>query len=355
MNKKILVIGSNGILGKHIVEKLILQFGISQIIISDYKEKRILKQESQFASKFGQSPLSRVIDINSIESIKKGIYDVALVVVAIQQKNPNIQKLCLEKGINSIEVSVNPGFIEKVLDLNSVENHSSLQIITGGLFPGLSGILAKEISKNGLVDETVEVGLLQSSKGTNGKTGVLDMLKIFNSKVRLFKTNSTAEYAGFSLIKRFQFPMPFGTKELRLANFIERDYLKVAGITSNYWTAFDKQSLNSLIFVFRKLGILKLTTNKIFGNLMASMISKSSKKSIDESIGLIATNDRKSIALVLRSDYEATAVCIVAYSKSILSNKTSITGVRFPFEIFSFSEIEPDLKDVIKKKARIES
>jgi len=36
---KILVVGSNGILGKHIVEKVIESFGVKSLILSDYKEE----------------------------------------------------------------------------------------------------------------------------------------------------------------------------------------------------------------------------------------------------------------------------------------------------------------------------
>jgi len=91
-------------------------------------------------------PLAELIDINSIDSIERGLHEADFVIVAIQQSEPLIQKQCIEKNIHSIDLSVTPLFIQKALQLNSKAQNQSLQIITGGLFPGLSGILVKEIS-----------------------------------------------------------------------------------------------------------------------------------------------------------------------------------------------------------------
>jgi nucleoside-diphosphate-sugar epimerase len=38
MKEKIFIIGSNGTLGKHIVEKAIKSFGVKHLVFSDYKE-----------------------------------------------------------------------------------------------------------------------------------------------------------------------------------------------------------------------------------------------------------------------------------------------------------------------------
>jgi saccharopine dehydrogenase-like NADP-dependent oxidoreductase len=347
MSKKKIVIGSNGILGKIIVEKATKTFGVANIVLADYKVKRLAFQKEQIGTQYGIKPLTRIVNIHSSQSVVNGLKDIELVIIAIQQHEPLIQKYCIERGISSIDVSVNPQFLEKVLSLNASIEKNSVQIITGGLFPGLSGILAKQIAGDSPQDEIVDVGLLQSANGTNGKTGVSDMLKIFDKKVELIKGDAVVKYSGFFHKKSFDFPKPFGIRKLRLANFVERDYLKSKGIISNYWTAFDREIINKYISTLRKIGSLKLMNNQKIKSILSSSVTKQKKNIKDETIGLIAKNSEKGIALVLTSDYEATASCVVAFTKLILRDEMNISGVRFPFELFSFEDLKSEINDVI--------
>ncbi len=350
-NKKnmILIIGSNGILGKQIVEKAIKSFGVENIVLSDYKANRLMLQKEQIGMEFGKQPSTKLIDIHSTKSIEKGLQNIDLVIIAIQQKEPLIQKQCIEKGINSIDLSVSPEFINKTLDLNSITKNLNLQIVAGGLFPGLSGILAKELNNSVQNNEPVDIGLLHSTNGSSGKTGVTDMLQIFENNVVLIKQNTTIRYSGFTYKKQFNYPKPFETKKLRLANFIERDYLKSKGIISNYWTSFDKESFNKIISVLKKVGFLKLFKYPKISNILSPLIAKENQKDQSQYIDLSAKTSKQEISLILTSDYKATASCVIAFSKAILNNKSKITGVKFPFEIFTFDEIKPELEDVIKE------
>jgi saccharopine dehydrogenase-like NADP-dependent oxidoreductase len=347
MQDKILILGSNGILGKYIIEKVIHSFGVENLVISDYEKNRLSRKMEQICGQFGKEPNSRVIDVNSEDSVRKGLNSIGIVILAIQQNEPLIQRLCLEYNIPSIDVSVNPKFISKALSLNKQTTNQSLQLITAGLFPGLSGILAKEIAKRSAKQETVDVGLLQSANGTNGKTGVSDMLTIFDRDVEWIQQDNSAIKSGFSHKKKFRFPDPIGNATLRLADFVERNYLKSIGINSNYWTSFDKESLNKSISLLKKLGFLRLFKYPVVGNFLSAAISKQNQGDKQEVIGLVAKSSNSEIYMVLKSDYEATASCVIAFAKKMLGNKRSYNGVRFPFEAFIFEEIKSDVSDVI--------
>ncbi len=349
MQKKIIIVGSNGVLGKFITDKAIKLYGIDNIVLSDYKEKRLILQKEQLENFWGSMLSARVINANSKQSIANGLRDVNLVIIAIQQKEPLIQKYCIEKDINSIDVSINPEFLKQVLKLNSEIKNGSLHIVAGGMFPGLSGIMAKNIAENSNSNEPTNIALLQSSNGTNGETGLADMLKIFEQKVKLIESHSTTEFAGFSFKKSFTFPKPFNTKKLRLANFVERDYLKSNGVISNFWTGFDKERLNIIIGLLRKIGFLKLFRTKLLGNVLSSFFSKQNNG--NEIIGLKAENKNKEIILTLISDYEGTASCVMAFTKQIFRKRNPENGVKFPFELFTFQQIEPELQDVIIYKS----
>lgn len=347
MKRKILVIGSNGILGKQIVRKVIYSFGIRSLVISDYKEHRLNQQSLEISNAFGEKPFSRIIDINSEESIRKGLESIDFVLIAIQQKEPIIQKTCIEIGISSIDLSVNPDFINKALELNETCENTDLQLITGGLFPGLSGIIANDVYKTSKENEPVDVGLLQSTNGTNGKTGVSDMLLIFDKEVEYLTQEHSMKNSGFSYKKKFEYPKPFYKKTHRLAAFIERDYLRSSGIISNYWTSFDKEFFNKLISGIKKMGFLKLFKYPKISRLLSTLLSKQNDGRKDEKIGLTARNALSQISIILTSDYEATASCAIGFTKLIMKNEKDYKGIKFPFEIFSFEEIKEYLSDVI--------
>jgi saccharopine dehydrogenase-like NADP-dependent oxidoreductase len=347
LNEKILIVGSNGILGKHMVEKAIKYFGIENLVLSDYKPKRLNMLKEQLFEIYGVQVLTKLVNVHSKESINQGLKGIDFVIISMQQKSPDIQKLCLERGINSIDVSVNPFFVSKVLALNSKADNKSIQIVMGGLFPGLSGLMVKELFENSGQNEVIDIGLLQSANGTNGKTGVSDMLQIFDQQVEFFKEETTKIYPGYSHKQKFDFPLSFGVKTLRLANFKERDFLKLHGIKSNFYTSFNKEGFNRLISTLKKLGFLKLFMYPKPGKFLSSLFSKQDKGEKNEFIGLSAKNSLREISLVLSSDYEATASCTMAFIKRALKNKGICTGVKFPFEIFTFKDIKTELKDVI--------
>jgi saccharopine dehydrogenase-like NADP-dependent oxidoreductase len=344
MEKKILIIGSNGILGKYLVKKLIHSFGIDKLVISDYKEERLKEQSQQLLDIYGARPLSRIINVHAVDSIEKGLKDIDLVFVAIQQKKPFIQNICIQKNINSIDLSVNPEFLKEVRALN--HTGESLQLITGGLFPGLSGILAKESFQRSKENNPIDVGLLQSSNGTNGKTGVADMLKIFDQDVVLLTKENSKIHSGFTHKKSFAFPEPFGIKTLRLTHFVEKEFMLENGIKTNYWTSFDKESLNQFLGILKKMRFLKLFNNSKTSQLFSGLISKQNKSDKPELIALSVFDSANKLSLILTSDYEATAACAIGFAKLIKSKKPDKSGVRFPFELFTFEDIKKHIQVV---------
>jgi saccharopine dehydrogenase-like NADP-dependent oxidoreductase len=344
---KILIVGSNGILGKHLVEKVINTFGVASLVLSDKKEARLAKKQEEIRLHYDLVPSIRVIDIYSQESIRKGLEGVDIVLIPVQQQEPLIQVECIAKGIHSIDLSVDPAFLASALKLKVADSEMPLQLVAGGLFPGLSGIMAADLYQSSRTGEVIDVALLQSANGTNGKSGVSDMLQLFNQDVALLTEDSQTHFAGFSHKKLFTFPDPLQARQLRLTNFIERAYLQRGGILANYWTAFDKETLNQLISGLKKLGFLNLFEGPRVGKLLSTWITRETSEDTPEHIGLCVKNSTESRFLVLKSDYEATAACAVAFLDLALKKKSSLKGVKFPFEVFSYRSVLPYLAEVM--------
>lgn len=336
---KILILGSSGILGKRVTEKAIAVFGMESVIISDYKSDRLEVRRAELETKWGSSPGTIVINVDSAQDIHQGLEHIDYVFCCIRQKAPLVQKECIYRGISSIDPSVSPSFIEQVLQLNNLKKTNGTQLIMAGLFPGLSGILIKEIA---IPDHVIDIGLLQSSCGINGKTGVSDMLQVLSKDVN----RAYGPILNSRSRKVFDYPF-FGRKSLRLVDFIERDYLLRSGIRTNIWTAFDVESVTNRVYFLKKMGVFKLLQKPALERMLSSFFALEDNNNQPEPIGLSLTCGERTISMQLKSDYGTTASCMVGYMH-IISKRRDITKlVLFPHEVFSFPEMESELKGEI--------
>jgi saccharopine dehydrogenase-like NADP-dependent oxidoreductase len=348
---KILVVGSSGTLAKIIIRQVISSFGIDSLVISDYQKGRLQTLQKELREKHGQEPQAKLIDIRSAESIRHGIEHVDYVIVPVPQRQPLIQKACIEKGIVCIDLSVSENFIDSVLSLQpQAFEKRALLLVAAGLFPGLSGIIAKSIHEKD-PNAIVDIGLIQAKDGVAGTTGIADMLQLFNQKVEYVTLLEKSVKKGFSFSKGFQLDGRFGTKNLRLADFIERKYLQQrADIRANYWSAFDDEIFNRIIALLRAIGFLSLFENQKYRLKLAQFISNKKKEANEEVVGIVGqTSNENRHFFTLESDYAATASCAVAFVKILNSSVQKKHGVFFPFELFDLDEILQTINEIIVK------
>ncbi len=346
LTPQILIIASSGTLAKHIVNEVITSFGIGSLAISDYREDRLRACQENLCREFGKEPGARLINITSMESIQRGIDGADYVIVPVSQQCPLVQEACIKKGISCIDLSVSEDFIDDTLNLHDEAcNSKSTLLMAAGLFPGLSGMIAKSIHtvRPGSI---VDIGLVQSSDGVAGSTGIADMLQLFNQDVMLTTPSGTSVEKGFSYSKPFRFENRFGETHLRLAHFIERKYLhQRLSIESNYWSAFDSEEFNSLIAFLRKIGFLKVFDRPKYRLAAAQLIANQKQKADEEVVGIIGqTDEENKITVLFESDYSATASCTIAFVKILEQHDAKPYGVWFPFEIMDYQEVYPIIK-----------
>lgn len=343
---QLLVIASSGTLAKHIVNEVITSFGIGSLAISDYKEDRLRAFQEDLCREFGKEPEARLINITSIDSIQRGIDGADYVIAPVSQHRPLVQEACINKGISCIDLSVSESFIDDTLNLHAEACDSKCTLLmAAGLFPGLSGMIAKSIhtARPGSI---VDIGLVQSRDGVAGSTGIADMLQLFHQDVMLTTPSGTSVKKGFSFTKPFRFENRFGETHLRLAHFIERKYLhQRLNIESNYWSAFDSEKFNSLIAYLRKIGFLKVFDRPKYRLAAAQLITKQKQKADEEVVGIVGqTDEDNKITVLFESDYSATASCTIAFIKILEQLGSKPYGVRFPFEIMDFQEVLPYIR-----------
>ena len=343
---KIIVIGSSGRLGIKIIHEIINLHGVESLIVSDYKKKRLDELRSYLESKYNEKIDSEVINYRSIESIEAGIKNSSLVIVAAAQLEPLIQRACINLKINCIDLSVSKTFLAKSLELNEEAIESGVALfIAAGLFPGFSGIVAKDLSLK-YPEEIINISLIQSRNGIAGSSGIADMLELLDDNVEYYTKDSKSLKKGFDFYNIIKTESRFGDVKFRLANFIERDYLiSCTHLVSNYWTAFDSEFMNLSISILRKIGILSLFKNPKYRLKLSDLIQKKLESNLNENVAILGGIEEKLVYnFQFESDYGGTAACVVAFGDLLLENKYFINGVLFPFQIFNLEMILAKVK-----------
>ena len=350
MNKKnILVLGASGGLGQHICREVIRQFGPDALVVGDYKAER----GQQTAGRLGADVSFAQVDVHDFASLRAALQDgVSAAIVSVQQRTPLAQIACIEAGIPCLDVTVQPDLLAQVWQLDAqVRAAQSVSIVMAGLFPGLSGLMAKRAAA--LLDhvDTLDVALCQNSQSSTGVTGIADMLGLFAQAVEYRSNGGARTVAGFSLTRPFHYPPPFGVKTHRLADFIERDAIsQELGVPNvNFWTGYDKASFDRLLATLNRLKILSLFNRPSLRTRLARLIDASMKAddSDEEYCAVVAEatglkNGRPHLArvgILSPSDYGTTAMSVVATAKLLIENKISASGVHFPAQVTSLNTL----------------
>lgn len=343
--KRILVIGASGGVGRFICKEVIRSFQPSTLVVGDYK----IERGQRLAHELGKDVVFRYVDIHNSESQITAFKKIDAIIVAVQQRQPVIQSVCLSKRIPCFDITLRGEFIQKVHELNKqASSFDTPLLMMAGLFPGLSGIIIKSIVEQFKSVQQVDVAFLQSINGTTGAMGIADMLGAFAQPVVLNTSTHSEELKGFNLTKEFIFPEPFGVSKARLINYDEADVIsQKLGIKNiNYWTAFNVENFNRVLVFLNRIKILRLFQHPKWRLKLAKIIEyfKNINRHKNEKISLLVKvtgnvnkkNQIYKVGLIGPSDYGVTALVVVALVKLVVEDKIKSKGVLYPFEIVPF-------------------
>ncbi|MFJ7735304.1 saccharopine dehydrogenase NADP-binding domain-containing protein [Lysinibacillus sp. NPDC097287] len=355
IQKKVMVVGASGVLGKLVCIELLRIFDTQlNLIVTDYKEDR----GKRFAESLNRDVKFECLDATNEKNVKRVVKNVDIVVVVLKQDTPYIQKACIDNRILCIDVTPFAQFIGKIKLLQQdAEENKVGSIVMSGFFPGLSGLMVhKAITGFQQIDE-VNIGLLQNTNAKAGISGILDMLKIISQRVK----DDTSNLPGFSIKRKMYFNEPSNEREVRLIDHAEKGYLnQMLNVkTINYWTSWNQPFFNKQISLLKNLGIieiiLKLNNKKFLSKIVKHKPKKDENAYLTVEVkGIIDHKESiRTLFLSTFSDYHTTAMVTAALAKVAVHKK--IEGVVYPFEITNIDELfaeinckEIILKDVIK-------
>ncbi len=139
MNKKILIIGGYGNVGRIIATELGKQFP-GQVIVAG----RNYQKAKEFSLELGQQIIPMVLDISRISANDGLLNDVGIVMMCLDQENIEFVRQCIRRGIHYIDISASYSILSKIEALNEeAKEAGATAVLSVGLAPGLTNLLTK--------------------------------------------------------------------------------------------------------------------------------------------------------------------------------------------------------------------
>jgi hypothetical protein len=269
------------------------------------------------------------------------IQNLDVLVIAAPLASNDLHRIALDNGCHVVDAGISEPVIRDSLALDDLARQRGLSIVLmAGLAPGLSGLLARDMALRFPTAQSVDITLLQSSRGTAGKRGVSDMLDMLTdpklsqiTQVHAchYEAQSDSQWSAFSL------PTP------------ETVFLAHEGLTPEirYHTLFDAAFMNRAIRLLRKVRGISLPAYCSIRNLAATAKSKQERPKDERAcLAAVATTVDGTalgrVVHVIASDYSATAEVAAVFAKLACSGKL-LAGAGHPADFTSWSTLIPRL------------
>ncbi|AOS61522.1 NAD-dependent epimerase/dehydratase family protein [Actinoalloteichus hymeniacidonis] len=325
---RIVVAGGTGILGRAICSEVRAVVPDAELLIGTRRSGA----SDGLAGDLGPQARMVSLDVRDSVSIRDAVAGADLVIVAVAQSAPLVQRICLESGVHSVDVGVQPEFAARVRELDRPATDAGLAVVAmAGLFPGLSGLAVREAVDGCDAIDGVDVFFRQNTNARVGRAGTIDMLEIVSTPVRRERAPDRGSRA---------------EQGMRLIEHPERGVVAAGlGLADvEYRTAWNSRAFNSLV-----AGLIALRVLPRFAPQIAGLAKHDPAKAEDVELWVRArgVSEGRPVQRLVRlsavSDYGATAG--VAVALGIFALRGEITGAGVPFQLTTLSSVIAGMRD----------
>lgn len=299
MNKKTLILGSDGSLGSLILQRAIDAYGATEVIAGYYT------RNDSITEKYPDIEF-RQVDIRNEASLAAAMKDVITVISAVPQVEPLLQKVAAELDVNSVDVGAHYEVAQKAID--TIEALSTFHLVCAGQAPGITGLMAKKL--HSLTSGAVDVGFLLADNGRSGRSGVADMLRLIDTS-----SKKPIDFEYYRTGKRKSVPLEVNEMSIAKGHTVPMESV----------VAFQNNIQNKLALLLKQLKLLRIVYTK---NWLLDRLAKPAKSTENEVIYLGAASSGQRIDIHSKSDYLAAAYAAVAFAE--LAVEQSLKGVTVP-------------------------
>ncbi|MGA7937974.1 MAG: saccharopine dehydrogenase NADP-binding domain-containing protein [Kovacikia sp.] len=206
---RVLILGGSGRIGSSVAADLI-KHTQAEITIAG----RNFAGGEQVCDRLGPKVQFQVLDLADQAGLKSAISTAKLIIHCagpFHHRDANVLKLCIEAGVNYVDVSDHPSYTRKVMEYRAAaETAGVTAVVNTGIFPGISNSMVRQDVEQ--LDEPDRIHLSYVVAGSGG-AGVTVMRTTFLGLQRPFQVWLDGRW---QLVKPYsdreiiQFPAPYG-------------------------------------------------------------------------------------------------------------------------------------------------
>jgi len=327
MNKKILIIGGYGNVGRIIATELGKQFP-GQVIVAG----RNYQKAKEFSLELGQQIIPMVLNISRISANDGLLNDVGIVMMCLDQENIEFVRQCIRRGIHYIDISASYSILSKIEALNEeAKEAGATAVLSVGLAPGLTNLLTKHCQSK-LPDMTyADIYVLIGLGEAHGNAALQWTFDNLNKEFTVHDNGKTKRMRSFEDGKQTIFPGMIGKRTAYRFNFSDQHVIpQTLGLKSvSTWLCFDSALMTYLFALLKKMGLSRILTMKGVESFLINLLKLLRFGSTEFVIKVEGGNSREKGALYecsLSGEVEGRITGLVAAKvaeKLVLSSFTS--------------------------------
>ena len=272
MNKKILIIGGYGNVGRIIAAQLGEQFP-GQVIVAgrNYQKARELSLELR------QQVIPMALDISRISANDGLLDDVGIVIMCLDQENIEFVRQCIQRGVHYIDISASYHILSRIEALNKeAENAGATAVLSAGLAPGLTNLLTRHCQSK-LPDMTyADIYLLFGLGEAHGDAAYQWIFENLSTEFAVSDNGETKRVKSFEEGKQTIFPGKMGKRTAYRYNFPEQHVIpQTLGLGRvSTWLCFDSALMTGLFALVKKMGLSRILTIKGVEKVLIGMLKQ---------------------------------------------------------------------------------
>ncbi|WP_062441647.1 saccharopine dehydrogenase NADP-binding domain-containing protein [Herbidospora daliensis] len=166
--KPIVVIGGYGAVGGTVARQLGVWFPGWTVAAG-----RDLAKAESLARSTGHAVEAARIDVADPADVDRMLDDAAVVVMCVERANAELARECLSRGVHYVDVTASAPVVEAVASLDQLaRRHGATAVLSVGVAPGLTNLLARHCVERLPSAETVDISLLLGQGGDHGVDSV---------------------------------------------------------------------------------------------------------------------------------------------------------------------------------------
>lgn len=204
MTDRVLIIGGRGRIGSSVAQDLFTHTQAEVTITGRTPDYGMSDPRVQFL----------VLDLADVEKLRKAIASANLVVHCagpFHYRDANVLKICIEHGVNYVDVSDHRSYTSKALIYNDAAVSAGVTaIVNTGIFPGISNSMVRQGVEQLDVPEKIHLSYLVSGSGGAGITVMRTTFLGLQNPFESWIDGQWQTVKPYSQRENIDFPSPYG-------------------------------------------------------------------------------------------------------------------------------------------------